>query len=425
MTLNTRILLIDDDVELLRMMSIILEKAGFQVDKADDGLVGIGMAEKKVPDLIILDVMMPRMDGLEVCRRLRNQPATRQVPIIMLSAMGEIDDKVKGFTVGADDYISKPVDSKELVLRVYALLNRARMARSASARTVSFVGAKGGVGTTTVALNVAARLAHQRQRVVLAELRPSGGILWRLLRFRSEVRAITPLLALEPDHIKRPEVERCLMSHSSGLQLLLAPAVNNNPLTAHHVEAIFDVLLLNSDYIIFDVPAQLEASHRRALELSDQILLVTEPDWLSVECAQMQMKLLQRWGINERANLVVVERTPLAAGLSRVEIENRVGMGRLVDAEAERWQPKNIIIDEQMRQGVVAAIPPAPDLFQETAREQVPLMLVDPNARPAHALLDLVDWLVERNTSAPLFGINSTADLPSEPTMAVPRPGRK
>ncbi len=396
---RARILLIDDDLDLLRMMSIILEKAGFHVDKVDDGESGIMLAHKLKPDLVILDVMMPHMDGLEVCRQLRAQPDTRQIPIIMLSALGEVDDKIKGFSVGADDYVSKPVNPKELVMRILALLNRARMSRSTVARTFAFVGAKGGVGTTSVAVNVAARLAHQRHRVILAELRPSGGILWRLLRFKAEIHPITPLLALDPAHIKRPEVERCLMEHSSGMQLLLAPAANTNPLTVGHIEAFFDVLLPNADYIIFDVPAQLEASHRRALELSDQVLLVTEPDWLSVECAQMQVDNFQHWGVHERANVVVVERTPLATSMNRVEIENRLGMGKISDPEAERWQPKTFLADSGPRQGVVCVIPSASDLFHETARERVPLMLVDPNSKPAHALLDLVDWLTEQNTA--------------------------
>ncbi|MCP4357316.1 MAG: response regulator [Chloroflexi bacterium] len=400
---NARILIIDDDLDLLQMMGIILEKAGFKVDKADDGNVGIRLAEQVNPDLIILDVMMPRMSGLDVCRQLRAKQETHQIPIIMLSALGEVADKVSGFAMGADDYISKPVDSQELVMRIYALLNRAQMARAGMARVISCVGAKGGVGTTTVATNVAARLAHQNYRVVLVELRPSGGILHRLLRFKSKPQSFNSLLALDPDHIKRPEVERCLSAHSSGLNLLLAPVQYNNPLTTEHVEAIFDVLTINADYIIFDLPADLDVnpSYRRALELSDQVVLVTEPEWSAVECTAAQVKLFQQWGIKERTKVAVVERAPLPSSLSEVEIENRIGLGKKIDPEQERWQQPSFLVGKEKHRGVVCIIPTAAELFHETARERVPLMLVDPNSKPAHALLDLVDVLTEKDAFSP------------------------
>lgn len=122
MTQSTRILLIDDDVELLQMMSIILEKAGFQVDKADDGLVGISMAEKKVPDLIILDVMMPGMDGITLCRVIRERGELKRTPILILSARNDSDSVMRGMDAGANDYLPKPILHHDLVTKVKTML---------------------------------------------------------------------------------------------------------------------------------------------------------------------------------------------------------------------------------------------------------------------------------------------------------------
>ncbi len=419
MTHSPRILIIDDDINLLRLMDHVLVRAGFRVDKADTGPMGIQLAQQISPDLIVLDMMMPRMNGLEVCRQLRAQAATRQTPIIFLSALGDVKDKVRGFTVGADDYIPKPVDPEELVMRVFALLNRARMAHASVAHTISFVGAKGGVGNTTVAINVAARLAHQKFRVTLVELRPSNGVIRYLLRFKTKGIDITPLLELNPEQIKRPEVEHCLMPHSSGMNLLVAPVEFTNPLTAQHIEAIYDVLSVNTDYIIFDIPAQFDTQYRRALELSDQVLLVTEPDTMSVQCARNHIKSFRRWGVYRRLNLVVNERMPLPTGLNSVEIENRIGMSK-TDPDEERWNQNPHEQQEKNKQGVICHIPSAPDLFHETTYERVPLMLVDPNSKPAHAILDMVEWLLDNESVVPMLTADSLQDLSESLFVAQP-----
>ena len=121
MDYKASILIIDDDVNICELVSLYLEKEGYEVFSANDGLRGIGKFETDKPDLIILDIMMPGMDGWEVCRTIKK---VSSVPIIMLSAKGETFDKVLGLELGADDYIVKPFDAKELVARVKAILRR-------------------------------------------------------------------------------------------------------------------------------------------------------------------------------------------------------------------------------------------------------------------------------------------------------------
>ena len=126
--METSILIADDEPNQLELMHFNLKGAGFSIIKASNGLEALELIENHSPDLIILDWMMPKMSGIDVCRTLRSRSETKQIPIIILSARSEDSDKSLGLDTGADDYISKPFSPKELVSRVKALLRRARPA---------------------------------------------------------------------------------------------------------------------------------------------------------------------------------------------------------------------------------------------------------------------------------------------------------
>jgi DNA-binding response OmpR family regulator len=120
-----KILVVDDEAVLVETLAYNLEQAGYQVITAADGASALEAAHREKPDLIILDVMLPEMDGLEVCRQLRRESSTAITPILMLTAKGEEIDKVVGLEVGADDYVTKPFGRREILARVRALLRRA------------------------------------------------------------------------------------------------------------------------------------------------------------------------------------------------------------------------------------------------------------------------------------------------------------
>ena len=120
-----RILVVDDDNAINELIKINLELLGYEVITAYDGLQGYTLAKQELPDLIILDIMMPDVDGYTVAKRVRENPETKDIPILMLTAMGQLEDKVKGFDIGVDDYLVKPFEMEELKVRVRALLKRA------------------------------------------------------------------------------------------------------------------------------------------------------------------------------------------------------------------------------------------------------------------------------------------------------------
>ena len=120
----TRILIIEDERDLADLVAFNLEQEGYETTLAHDGLRGFDQARRDSPDLILLDLMLPGLNGVEVCKMIRNHQATSQIPVIMVTAKGEEIDKVVGFEVGADDYLVKPFSNRELLLRIKALLRR-------------------------------------------------------------------------------------------------------------------------------------------------------------------------------------------------------------------------------------------------------------------------------------------------------------
>ncbi|MFN8614702.1 MAG: response regulator transcription factor [Vampirovibrionales bacterium] len=128
-----KIVAVDDDAAILELVRINLELQGHQVFTASEGLTGFALVQQELPHLVILDVMMPGVDGYTVCQRIRKQESTADIPVLMLTALGVVDDKVKGFDVGADDYLVKPFEIPELLVRVRALLRRSNSVPASAA----------------------------------------------------------------------------------------------------------------------------------------------------------------------------------------------------------------------------------------------------------------------------------------------------
>ncbi len=132
---SNKILVVDDELHIRRILQFQLEKAGYEVVTAENGEAALLLVRRESPDLIILDLMMPRLDGFEVCRRLRQNFQTSQIPIIMLTAKSELPDKIKGLKDGANDYLVKPYSNEELVLRVKNVLEWSQKQKDANPLT--------------------------------------------------------------------------------------------------------------------------------------------------------------------------------------------------------------------------------------------------------------------------------------------------
>lgn len=127
---NKKIVVVEDEPDILEVLSYNLKREGFDVATALDGIQGLALVERNRPDLVLLDLMLPGMDGLEICRQVKNNKQLAHIPVIMVTAKGEESDVVLGLGIGADDYIAKPFSPRELIARVKAVLRRAQISEN-------------------------------------------------------------------------------------------------------------------------------------------------------------------------------------------------------------------------------------------------------------------------------------------------------
>ncbi len=361
-----KILIVDDDPNALRLVSYAFEAEGYEVATASTGAEALARLGSQRPDLVVLDVMMPDMSGLEVCERIRGDPAMARLPILMLSARGLVADRVTGLRSGADDYLPKPADTSELIARAEALLTRASYTAVSAAQVLAFLGAKGGTGTTTAAVNVAVHLAGQGKVVSLVELRPGPGSASSLLKLQP-VHDLGTLLATPAAQIGEA-LPSHLVPHSSGLRLLAAPQAVEQPceITAEWVDALISALTEDADYVILDLPAAWSAANQAAVRRARYTALVCEPEPVSLSCAKTMLATLQRWGVmGDLVGLLIVSRGLIISPMPLPTMRAAVPVG------------------------VVGVIPPTADAGLAAARDGTPLVTLQPQHVAVSAMKEL------------------------------------
>lgn len=358
-----KILIIDDDTDTLRLVGMMLEKQGYQIAVASNGPQGLLKAENENPDLILLDVMMPEMDGYEVARRLRSNPDTAHIPILMFTAKAQLDDKVAGFESGADDYLTKPTHPSELLAHVRALL--ARAAKGAPAResqkveqrafTVGVLAARGGWGVSTVAANLGSSLSQlAKAGVIVAELRPGQGSLGAELG-QSDLSALSRLLQAGQADLTRQKVREALFALSDELSFLFASMQPRDAALLNNfaqLEILLGRLVYLSAYLILDLGPGLPVPTQKILKACQAVVVVVEPQTASVMHARALIADLTDLGFQPQAIL--------AATVHRVRSELQLNWAQ---------------VQEQLGHPVVAALMPAPELLYQASRAKTTAVL--------------------------------------------------
>ena len=334
-----KILIIDDDLDTLRLVGLMLQKQGYEIVAANNGEQGLQKVEEEDPDLILLDVMMPDMDGYEVARRLRQNHQTARIPILMFTAKSQLDDKVTGFEAGVDDYITKPTHPTELHAHVKALLARSVKAEVAVAPAkkksllVGIVSVRGGLGVSTVALNLGSYLQTETEDdVVVAEMQPGLGTIGRDLGFE-EFDEFASLLKSAPEDITTDDVEAALNKHKSGLRLLLASEQpSDTPLIGAlpQYKAILRQLIGIPDFLILDLGASVSRMSQALLPECDHIIVVIEGVTNTIAHSKLLLKDLLELGIDKKNFTIVMNnrvRSEQLLSLSQVEkgLEAHIG----------------------------------------------------------------------------------------------------
>jgi CheY-like chemotaxis protein/MinD-like ATPase involved in chromosome partitioning or flagellar assembly len=383
--MSEKILIIDDDLDTLRLVGLMLQRQGYQISAATNGQQGLEKAFEEDPNLILLDVMMPDMDGYEVTRRLRQNPSTAETPILMFTAKTQLDDKVIGFEVGANDYLTKPTHPSELQSRVKTLLARVNEKRvdinSAKDENHGYVtavlGARGGLGTTTMAVNVGAGLhARTKAEVIVAEMLPGQGTL-ALDVGVAGAKGLVDLLSLSKlSEITRDKVRETLVSHGSGLKLLLA---SDRPRDMHLInqianyEAIVKRLSTLARFVVLDLGVGIQPFVEKILPLSDEVFIVLE----GVPNTIIHAKAL----IDDIAALGITKKN------IRVVLNNRIRS----DTQLPSSQ-----VQAKLEHEILSTLTPAPELFVQATRTQIPAILRQPDSLTARQISKLVEFITER-----------------------------
>ena len=385
--MSQKILIIDDDLDTLRLVGLMLQRQGYQISAATNGQQGLEKAFEEDPDLILLDVMMPDMDGYEVTRRLRQNPSTLETPILMFTAKTQLDDKVIGYEVGANDYLTKPTHPSELQARVRSLLARVNSSKAGTGSLkdlnrgylIGVLGARGGLGTTTMAVNLGAGLqSRTKSEVVVAEMLPGQGTLALDVGVPYSKGLVDLLSFSRLGDITRDSVREMLVQHPSGLKLLLA---SDRPRDMHLInqsanyETLVKKLAGLARFVVLDLGVGIQPFAEKILPLCNEVLIVLEGNPNTIIHTKALIDDIVALGIT-RKNI-------------RVVLNNRIRS----DTQLPSSQ-----VQAQLEHEILSTLTPAPELFVQATRVQTPAILCQPDSLTARQITKLVEFVTERES---------------------------
>jgi pilus assembly protein CpaE len=382
--MSEKILIVDDDLDTLRLVGLMLQRQGYQISAATNGQQGLDKAFEEDPDLILLDVMMPDMDGYEVTRRLRGNPSTLNTPILMFTAKTQLDDKVVGFEVGVNDYLTKPTHPSELQARVKTLLAKIVEKKSASTSAgggsqgyvIGILAPRGGLGVTTLAVNLAAGLlTRTKDEVIVAEMLPGQGTMALDMGLTAAGGLVDLLGITKASDLTRDKVRESLTHHGSGLKFLLA---SDRPRDMHLIsqvasyEMTISLLTDLARFVILDLGVGIQPFAQKILPKCSEVMILLEGMPNTIIHTKALIDDIASMGVNAK-NINVV-------------LNNRIRS----DTQLPSSQ-----VQAKLDHEIISTLTPAPELFGQATRMQTPAILCQPESLTARQINKLVDYITE------------------------------
>ncbi|MCA9961838.1 MAG: response regulator [Anaerolineales bacterium] len=325
-----KILAIDDHPETLDIVVATLRSNGYNVVGSRNPLQGLAIFEKVNPDLVLVDMNMPQMDGKDVVRRIRTHPKYGTVPIIMFTAEGQPDQKMQGFEAGVDDYLMKPTEPEEMLMRIESMLasvgkppltedvadedeavdnaltmdwvdnlsgpTSATMALAAQEKLIAVLGTRGGAGATTVAINLAMSTALMGQNTILADMDMIQGHVALYLN-QAVTNGGLNALAQIPETAIRQQLPRLMVRFADNLQLLLTkPNLDGRfpSLSTTQTDELLDALAQPGRCVVADVGRGITENNRQVIDRADHVLLCLGPERVSLSSAKILLNQLRQ-----------------------------------------------------------------------------------------------------------------------------------
>ncbi len=340
----TKVLVVDDDLNIQRVLVFTLKQEGFEVHVASDGQAGVEMAASIEPDLILMDVAMPKLDGYGATQQIRAAESGTRVPIIMLTAEADVEQRVKGLRAGADDDIVKPFHPLELIARIKALLARSGGGTPAKAgaeqptlgQLYCFYGAKGGVGTTTIALNTAIAMALRlKRKTALLDANLQFGDMRVFMDLGLDTPSIVNAIT-EPD-LDGELLKRLVTTHRSGIDMLLAPpnpeqadiVVERQRADPGTLSRILALMRRAYDYTFVDMAKSIDDFNLQLFDEADVIFVVMTADLSCLKNVRLVLETMDSLGYERSKIQLVLNRSNAYTGINVDNAES--ALGRKID----------------------------------------------------------------------------------------------
>ena len=327
--MTIKILAVDDNPVNLRVVTATLAHEGYLIETAASGPEALTKVKSFQPDLVILDIAMPDMDGYEVCRRLRSDLETTHLPVIMLTAHDTLDEKIKGFEAGADDFLVKPFQPAELNARIKVLTRRSIPALPAGDNTlqskvISVFSLKGGVGVSTIATNLAVALNEMwKKPVALIDLAFVNGQSALMLNLPLR-HTWSDLAKLPPDEMDGDLVQEAMLTHEGGLRILASPRNigETEMIKREHVERVLESIMNRFEYLVLDLPHDFSETTLAGISATNEFILPLAPELASVKTMVGLLEVLNHFELPKEHMHILLNWIFKTKGLARNSIES-------------------------------------------------------------------------------------------------------
>ncbi len=335
----TRVLYIDDEPINHQLVTHALQPLGYQLSFAQDGISGIALARISKPDILITDVMMPDINGYEVTRQLRRDSQFAGIPILVLTAQSGLQDKLKAFEAGADDYLSKPFEAAELAARITALLRRVESTQAShltqpaadTARVIALHSLRGGTGCSSLSVNFGISLASLWGGTILLDITMTAGQIALMLNMNLR-RTWADIARFGAGEFDMDAIHSVISMHESGLAFIAAPTfpAEGEALRGETLLTALSLLKHHYDYVVADLPHDFSDVALQVLDSADMILMIATPDMASVRAAAAAMDTYSKLGYPKEKIKLLINATFPRSGLPKDKIESALGLTSII-----------------------------------------------------------------------------------------------
>lgn len=373
------ILIIDDEADTLRLIGMVLKREGYDTTTAQSGSEGLQLAVKVSPDLIILDIIMPDMDGYAVAKSLRSNPTTAGIPILVFSARGQSPAHAAEYKSDIDDYLIKPVHPTELVTRIKALISRSKASKNPARKKtlIGFISASDNYNSSIVALNTAIGLNKvTNQRISAIELKPGIGS-WHIELGLQNVEGLAQLFKLRPTEITPALLRNKYIVTDFGVDLLPSLSsfldVENKRYEGHITQLLQNSMQLNQSVLV-DMSSTLLFDMINILQSFTDLYIVFEPNPVSVYKTAELIDFFDNYAIKKDKRLeLIINNHGVNEGL--YPLYN---------------------IQKELQYQVNNSLPSSPNLVLQSSLTRTPLAIAYPNSEITKAYLKLAQYIQQR-----------------------------